>query len=132
MTVRIGSGGGVHAGVGGVLSYDNTSLEGANTTIGAGGWVAIPPTPVSPPVGGSAYIEGDSSGVTGGGAKGEAGIGGQIGIQASNSCTGCAKIGWPYIGPPVALATALATKRAADCVVEEMKKLLILLGELGD
>jgi hypothetical protein len=110
VTFRGGIGIGIQGGGGLVLGK---VTEGPSTSLGIGGFV-------TDGVGGTASVETDSNGnITLAGARGEAGLGGGGGVQASISCTGCASLKDPsetVFAPQIALAKAI------NCVKEAKKE----------
>jgi RHS repeat-associated protein len=113
-TVRAGPVGGIHGGVGGTFS-SNVST-GPSASVGGGGWVAVNGA------GGSGYVEYNpaNGSIAGGGAKGELGVGGAIGPQATFSCTGCASLKTSLPMPAVQI---IAMGRALECIYKEAQKL---------
>ncbi len=113
-TVRAGPVGGIHGGVGGTFS-SNVST-GPSASVGGGGWVAVNGA------GGSGHVEYNpaNGSITGGGARGELGVGGAIGPQATFSCTGCASLKTSLPMPAVQI---IAMGRALECIYKEAKKL---------
>ena len=113
-TVRAGPAGGIHGGVG--FSGSSNVSNGSSTTVGVGGWVAVDGA------GGSAYTEIDprTGSVSGGGAKGELGVGGTVGPQVTFSCTGCESLN-SYI--PLPAIQAIAMGRALACIYQKAAEL---------
>ena len=113
-TVRAGPAGGIHGGVG-VTGSSNVST-GPSTTVGVGGWVAVGGS------GGSAYTEIDprTGHVSGGGAKGELGVGGTVGPQVTFSCTGCASL---QSSAPPPVIQMIAMGRALNCIYEKAREM---------